>query len=336
LTQDPVQSQPPARLPTWALFLAPVIAVVVSNADVLLLARANPQIADEQLRLALLSTIPLSAVACGLTVWYMRRLSKEIDRRDASEFELRMALHQRSVAMDELSESLHRERLLRRELDHRVRNNLAALLGLVGVYEEARTPPADAVEALRGKIIALREVYTLISAAGETGTDLAAVIRSVASGVVDASDAERIELCGPRVDLSGREANALAMIVQELLTNAAKHGALGLGGSIRATWNAAPDSSGTHLEFVWLESFAPEHAPDHVIVAPKHSTGIGLTLVEGFATSDLRGQVRFTPGPASWKVEISAHLRLPSPATGTGLSAQSESIPQPTHKEVCA
>src|SRR5262249_16275660 len=57
-----------------------------------------------------------------------------------------------------------RERLLRRELDHRVRNNVAGLLGLLRLYRRA-SDPTRGLEQVEGKLRAMREVHELIAAA---------------------------------------------------------------------------------------------------------------------------------------------------------------------------
>lgn len=306
----PTPATPDARnrLPAWLLVGAPLVTLLVSNADVLLLARDNPRIATEQLALALGTTIPLSVLACGLTVWLLLRLRREIDWRADSQHNLREALSDRGAALTDLEQALDRERLLRRELDHRVRNNLSALLGLVGLYEESDATSADVVRSLRAKIVTLREVYGLISATQGEGIELSELIRVVVAGTVGGEPQPGIAVEGPSVRLTSREANAFAMIIQELVTNAAKHGALRhQGGTIRVTWESTIRAAQARVALRWVES--PAEGP--VPATPPGAGGLGLLLIEGFAKSDLRGGVWFRREPGRWTVELVANLKVP-------------------------
>ncbi len=287
------------------LVVAPMLALLISNGDVLLLATSR---ADERAKLlvTLIVAVPLSALAGGITVWFMLRLRREIDRRAATELDLRRALSELESALRDVTRGLERERLLRRELDHRVRNNLAALLGLVGLYQQSNAPPAAIVRSLRSKIVTLREVYGLMTASHDQGIDLRELLRTVAAATMGGVDTHRVRMDGPAASLNTREANAIAMIVQELLTNSSKHGALKVPtGSIEITWSLEAGSEGNRLRIRWHES--PIGEPGQA------GTGIGLTLVEGFAKSDLRGGASFSRSESAWGVEVWA-LLSPGPA----------------------
>lgn len=297
------------------LIVAPIAAVIVSNADILLLARADPHVLTGRFMAALAITVPFSLLACVVTILLLLRLRGEIDHRTQSENNLRAALAQRDEALeaarrahDELTSSLNRERMLRQELDHRVRNNLAALLGLVGMYEASDTPPTAAAGSLRGKIMALREAYSLISASRGEGIELIELHRTVLATAMDDADSARVTLAGPSVLLSSREANAFAMIVQELVTNAVKHGALrSKAGSIRITWASQIREREARVAMRWEES-GIDVAP-----RPKPATGggMGLSLIEGLATGDLRGNIHFTKDSTRWIVDLTACLAVP-------------------------
>ena len=292
------------RVPTWALVFVPVLATVLSNADVIFLAWARPHTGTGELRLALATTIPLSVVACGLTLWLLLRLRREVDLR--------------AVALADLEHALDRERLLRSELDHRVRNNLSALLALVGMYEESQVTSAEIVRSLRGKIITLRESYNLIAATHGEGIELADLLRAVVTAALDGAVNDAVTFVGSSVLLTGREANAFAMVGQELLTNAIKHGALRLrGGTIRVSWESFVRGNETRVALRWIEH--PIRG-DTQPLAGKPS-GLGLGLVRNLAASDLRGGVSFAREGASWIVDLEANLTPPSRPALTRRSA---------------
>ncbi len=304
--QDPSRAARP--LPTWVILVVPLVTFVLASTDALLLAMPSADSPIEHWKLALVTTVPLSATACALTFWILVRLRNEINRRASSEDLLRSALGERDVAIAELSQGLEREQRLRRELDHRVRNNLSSLLGLVGLYEGSNVEPGDLVRSLRSRISALREVYGLISAAPDEGVALRELVSKIAALTPRSSERTAIHVSGPTIRLPGREANALAMVVQELFTNASKHGALrSVGGEIEIRWAVQPARSGTRLELRWIES----QAEAGTARAPKGS-GLGLALIEGIVRSDLRGQVSFDDVSGRWTVGISAILSEPA------------------------
>jgi two-component sensor histidine kinase len=94
------------------------------------------------------------------------------------------------------------------------------------------------------------------------------------------------------------------MVVQELFTNASKHGALRVpGGTVEVSWTVKPGPAGSRLDLHWIESRAVP--PD--LRARRHG-GLGLALIEGIVRSDLRGRVSFGDTNGHWTVDIAAVL----------------------------
>jgi two-component sensor histidine kinase len=305
-TQDPPRTARP--LPTWVILVVPLVTFVLASTDAFLLAVPRVDSKLSNWKLALVTTVPLSATACALTFWILIRLRNEIDRRASSEDRLRTALGERDVAIAELSQGLEREQRLRRELDHRVRNNLSSLLGLVGLYEGSRVDSGDLVRSLRGRISALREVYGLISAAPDEGVLLRDLVSKIAELTPRSSERTAIRVSGSTIRLPGREANALAMVVQELFTNAINHGALrSAGGEIEIRWTIEPLRRGTRLDLRWIESKV-----DGAGAQAERGKGLGLALIDGIVRSDLRGRASFDDSDGHWSVGITANLGEPA------------------------
>ena len=83
-----------------------------------------------------------------------------------------------------------------------------------------------------------------------------------------------------------RMALAIAMALQELVTNAVKYGALSNeSGEIRVRWHLDGLSSPPRLELIWEESGGPH-------VAPPARRGFGTRLIERSLAEDLGGNVR--------------------------------------------
>jgi two-component sensor histidine kinase len=310
----PEQRRPARRIPTWALVLVPVLAVAISNADVVFLMVATPGAATGDLGLALSVTVPLSIGAGVLTLWILLRLRREVDLRAEAEQGVRAAMVDLGLALD-------RERLLRRELDHRVRNNLSALLALVAMYEESKATPAEIVESLRNRVLALRESFRLIATTHGEGVELGDLLRAVVAVVLSEGATGVVSIEGPSVRLTSREANAFAMIAQELLTNATKHGALrDARGKIGVTWRRSEQGGDVRIAMRWVEGPVIDLATPPV----RGQGGMGLSLIQGFAASDLRGGVSFSKSGEQWIVDLLANVKVPS----AGVEAR-------TGKEVC-
>ena len=79
------------------------------------------------------------------------------------------------------------------------------------------------------------------------------------------------------------------MVLNELMTNSMKHGALGAdGGCVRVGWETTAGSDGGRLvEIKWSEAGGPPIGEEPV---PR----VGTSLVEGLVVSELRGRAELT------------------------------------------
>jgi hypothetical protein len=159
------------------------------------------------------------------------------------------ALRSAEAALQE-SEQAHRalaenRKLLLAELNHRVKNNLAGLFSLVSMYAATATQVNDFAEAIRGKLMAMKTVHELIASSGWKPVDLQTLVRTISEMFLTREmSVYPIAFRGEAVQLSPYQAGAVAMIVQELLTNSRKHGALARpGGSIEMGRGSARASS---------------------------------------------------------------------------------------------
>lgn len=205
--------------------------------------------------------------------------------------------------MLQITASLERERTLMRELDHRVRNNLAGLLGLVSIYERTGRPGGEMAGAVRGKVLAMRDVHEIISRGNGGPISLNQLVRKIALGVLPESRVADLACVGPEVSIPPAKAHAMAMVLHELVINSTKHGALGGSeGSVRLEWLLGP---GGMLRLEWSET-----CPVRAATAKETSRGggVGLSLIGGLCRSELRGEFEHAPGPAGFHAVISAHF----------------------------
>lgn len=304
-----------ARRP-WTVYAVPLAAVLISNLDIALLLIATPDTVLGRMGVGVWATIPLSLLAAGWTYWLFVKLHRQVQMRTRAENAMREVAAQRARAMQELEQSLRREVALRRELDHRVRNNLAGLIGLVGLYEESGRTATQLADAIRGKIGALREVYRLINSTGLDRVELRELLTNVIGGLAPVIEPGMVSIDGPSTTLGSGEASAIAMITQELITNSMKHGALrsdaGPDARVRVKWDLRTEGEFTLLSLVWLESPVGTRTS-----RAESGSGVGLPLVEGFAQTDLRGDIRYASSNGEWRVDLLARLKS-APAAPIG------------------
>jgi two-component sensor histidine kinase len=168
----------------------------------------------------------------------------------------------------EKEETEQRLKLVVQEVDHRANNLLAVLQSIATL-----TKGEDAEDLRRnilGRIHALARAHQLLSKARWGGADLQHLIEEELLPYA-LGNRERVRIHGPAMDLSPAEAQALAIGLHELATNAAKYGALSApGGRIEVSWDRDPDGA-RHIR--WQEEGGPK-------VTPPVRKGFGTRVLE--------------------------------------------------------
>ena len=187
-----------------------------------------------------------------------------------------------------------RQLVLAREVDHRAKNMLAVVLSVLRLTKAKSTP--EFVSTVEGRIHALAATHNLLSATRWQGANLSQIVdEELAPYRTD--HRQRIESGGPPAMLLPATAQAVALAVHELATNAAKYGALSTDtGHLRLVWTIDDQS----LVVDWTETGGPPAAE------PK-SLGFGLSIVRSSIEAQFRGGVLY-----EWRHE-GLHCRLSIP-----------------------
>lgn len=189
---------------------------------------------------------------------------------------------ERRKAEQQLRDRHEVERMLFRELDHRVRNNLASLLTLIDLTRGGTSDVNQFAQSIAGRIEAMSRVHTLLTQTQWKYLDLQQLI-DTASPPMSGS---RVKCEGERVVIPARQVTAIAIVVHELMTNSQKHGALKTDkGEIHVRWCYERDmSSPRRLIIRWTEHGGPP------IDSPR-GKGVGTGLIEGLTKAELGGSV---------------------------------------------
>jgi len=128
-----------------------------------------------------------------------------------------------------------RQRLLLREMDHRVKNLFALSSGMVALSARSAKTPQELSLAVQDRLAALAKAHALTlpkpSEDGhrlEQSTTLHALLETILlpyGGRTD-DDRARVVISGPDIPIAGRAVTSFALLLHEFATNAAKYGAL--------------------------------------------------------------------------------------------------------------
>jgi PAS domain S-box-containing protein len=170
--------------------------------------------------------------------------------------------------------------ILAREAEHRSKNMLSNVQAIVNLSQS--DTPEGLKLAIGGRIQAMSNVHSLFVETRWIGAELSAIATQELAPYLD-EHGGRVRLEGPKALLEPDVAQAVAVILHELATNASKYGALSAAnGQIALTWSHAADGQVT---LRWTELGSPP------VKAPERR-GFGRRLIEG-TVSQLGGKARF-------------------------------------------
>jgi light-regulated signal transduction histidine kinase (bacteriophytochrome) len=196
--------------------------------------------------------------------------------------------------------------LLVAELNHRVKNVLAIIHSLVRQSAQG----AGSVEVFRAdlqsRIHALSIAHDQLTQSHWKAAPLQTLIEVEAQAWTDVGET-RLDLvnAGPPVMVEARAYQTLALVLHELMTNAAKYGALSVAdGRLSISWGIEDDGA---LALVWREENGP------AVIAPKRR-GFGSLVIEQSIPFELKGQalVEYKPGG------VHARFIIPAPFVERG------------------
>ncbi len=142
-----------------------------------------------------------------------RETLRVLAARVMSELDMRLAVREQAV--------------LRREIDHRVKNSLASVAAIVEL-QKTRSPSPEVKEALTQVQVRLGALEALHEELHQDGTDRTVSLpRLVERAVTKLSpllpETIAFDVAVEPVDIASNEANAVALIINEFVTNSAKH-----------------------------------------------------------------------------------------------------------------
>jgi len=187
-------------------------------------------------------------------------------------------------AQEERRRASERQELLIAELNHRVRNILALIRGLVRQSLDPDIDTRNTIALLEGRIESLARAHDQITQDNWSAAPLARLIETEAAAYLGGKSA-RLVTQGPPLLLHPNAFSTLALVFHELVTNSAKYGALSDGGSVHVSWRRDGEDD---LQIEWRERGGPA-------VQPPRRQGFGTTIIQRSIPYDLggRAEVRY-------------------------------------------
>ncbi len=191
---------------------------------------------------------------------------------------------------------------LTRELNHRVKNTLANVLSIVSLTRRRSASLDDFAEGIDSRIRALSATHDLLTQSEWGTTPIRSVVTVELAPYTNDEDHELV-IDGPDVELAPNDALSLGLALHELATNAAKFGALSVGGGkVEIQWQMVNDAL---ARIEWIESRGPR-------VDLPRKRGFGTDLIEKIVAHELRHPVELEFAPDGVHCTLLVPVREPS------------------------
>lgn len=179
-----------------------------------------------------------------------------------------------------LTEAVDREKLLAREMNHRIKNLFSVVMGLVSISKReaaASNAPERAIEVFADKLLSVSRAFDAVFVSEQRGgsdvdhIDASAIVSSVLHPYGD-----RCTIIGSAAFLRRDALTTFALFLHELATNSFKYGALSTkAGNVTVRWTAADNI----LDLQWIETGGPE------IQSPPVRLGFGTEMIDRIVRS---------------------------------------------------
>jgi PAS domain S-box-containing protein len=181
------------------------------------------------------------------------------------------------------------EHSLLKEIDHRAKNALTLVQSIMRL-----TRSEDAVayaRVVQGRVDALARAHTLLAERRWRGVSISRLVH----GEIEPFGLQRVRVNGPVVNIISSQVQPLALLLHEMLENAARHGALSRGdGQVTLAWSV---TDGQDLVLNWREI-------SDAAACREVEPALGLTMVTTMIERQLRGRSVFQWRPNGLEAEF--------------------------------
>ncbi|MDP9136696.1 MAG: PAS domain-containing protein [Pseudomonadota bacterium] len=206
------------------------------------------------------------------------------------------------------------QRLMVRELHHRVKNTLATVQAIASFTARFATDIDSFRQSFVQRLHALGMTHTLLVTNNWSKIGIRDLL-SLELDLFDDTVRPRIELAGEAIDLPSDLALSLGMAFHELTINAVKYGSLSSrNGSLKVSWVVEETAEGRCLRILWREQGGPT-------VATPQRKGFGSLLIDKLFTTQTGAHVEMNYRPKGLEATFAMALPVDEPR-GNGHAAQ--------------
>jgi two-component sensor histidine kinase len=260
---------------------------------------------DRKIQLEIRSMLSVPLKLKGRVVGVLQMVDTTANRFGQSDLELLEALAataaiaiENAQLYDQARRDAQTKLTLLHEVNHRVKNNLATIVGLLyadrrraGVREE--TAYQDILNGMIGRIQGLATVHKLLSAAEWRLlplSELAGQIIRTALRALPPQQTVTVDISPSPIQVSPKQANYLALIINELTNNSLKYALAGRSEARLAVRIRLEDEPGRDEPLVVFEFRDDGPAYPEEVLQLRRSQ-VGLYLVQTMVQNDLNGEL---------------------------------------------
>lgn len=224
---------------------------------------------------------------------FERRRSEKVLREHAAALE---------VEIEQRKRVEERQKLLLAEVNHRVKNMLAVVTAIAAQTGRSSSSIDSFNQAFLSRLQALSDAHSLLT----TGNWQSTSLNELAEVILSPYRTERgqLDIRGPLVSMPPKAVLSLGMVLHELVTNAAKYGALSVAsGNVVLEWNV--DLEGEPVVRMQWREFGT--GP----VSPPTRTGFGTLMVRASIQHDLKGHMTIDYGSDGIRYDFDFPLKQP-------------------------
>jgi two-component system CheB/CheR fusion protein len=167
-----------------------------------------------------------------------------------------------------------RQETMLRELTHRVKNMLAVVQAMAHQSMQGSPSKEEFIKRFDGRIAALSEAHNLLVEGTWKGAELGELARKQLKPYA-AGNSDQFRVEGEPIILPADLATPFGLVLHELATNAAKHGALSTPkGTVSLKWSLHTRNNPPLLTVLWEEKGGPP-------VTKPNTSGLGSALIAG-------------------------------------------------------
>ena len=188
--------------------------------------------------------------------------------------------------------------LLLNELNHRVKNTLATVQSIAAQTARGASSLEEFRKAFEARLLAISKTHNLLTESEWQGAELHDILSDEAAAYRNGDGKARVRLEGEPVMLPAKTALVAGMVFHEMLTNAAKYGALSRpAGRVEVGWRVDRRANGGEVHLNWVERGGPP-------VEPRKTRGFGSRLIERGLEQEAGGRVKFEFAPDGLRCEM--------------------------------